>query len=118
MKTSLKCCISMVSWECAPAVSAARPKPPAIFPPLLPPYSTFFSIRPRISSALMRRTEEGEGGPQEGRPPWSGAAGPDRDRARPLLFLSPLTLADCTLLPTSTHSALLSSPLALFLCFF
>ena len=65
MKTSLKCCISMVSWECAPAVSAARPKPPAIFPPLLPPYSTFFSIRPRISSALMRRTEErgvGRGG--------------------------------------------------------
>ena len=50
------------------AVSSARPKPPAIFPPISFPLLYFLplSIRPRISSALMRRTEEGEGPKREG----------------------------------------------------
>ena len=44
MRSSLKCCISMMTWQCARAVSSACPKPPARHFPahLLPPYSTFF----------------------------------------------------------------------------
>ena len=130
MKTSLKCCISMVSWECAPAVSAARPKPPAIFPPISFPLTLLSSpLHPPTHFVSIdapdgrKRGREGRGGHQEGE-------GPPLEVARQGLIvigraflslslsLSPLTLADCTLLPTSTHSALLSSPLALFLCFF
>ena len=119
MKSPVKCCISMLTWQCAPAVSSACPKPPAIFPPIPSPLLYFlpFFIRPRISSALMRRTEEGEGGPER-----EGPLGVARQGliviGRALFSLSPLTLADCTLLPTSTHSTLLSLALALFLCFF